>query len=79
MNISHNGRFHTAHLMFVRGYKFGEINNLNLVEACQSKIFALILIIICGKKVVKNRDYNNNYCLTKTNCQGGFSRLCNMP
>ena len=31
--------------MLVRGNKFGEIHNFNLVEACHSNIFALVLII----------------------------------
>ena len=32
--------------MLVRGNKFGEIHNLNLVEACHNKISALILMVI---------------------------------
>ena len=32
--------------MLVRGNKFGEIHNLNLVEACHCKIFALVLMVI---------------------------------
>ena len=33
--------------MLVRGNKFGETHDFNLVEACHSKIFALVLIVIC--------------------------------
>ena len=33
--------------MLVQGNKFGEIHHLNLVVACHSKIFALVLIVIC--------------------------------
>ena len=42
MNISHN-----SPMLLRRGNKFGEIHNFNLVEACHSKIFALVLIVIC--------------------------------
>ena len=42
------GRFHTTHPYFgEKGNKFGEIDDLNLVKACHSKIFALALIVIC--------------------------------
>ena len=30
--------------MLVRGNRFGETKDFNLVEACHSKIFALVLI-----------------------------------
>ena len=41
------GRIHTIHqYVGEKDNKFGEIHNLNLVEACHSKIFALILIVI---------------------------------
>ena len=65
--------------MLVRGNKFGEIHNLNLVEACHSNIFALVLIVICWKEIVKNKNYKSNYYLTIANCQGEFWRLCNVP
>ena len=42
------GRFHTTHLYLgEKGNKFGETHDLNLVKACHSKIFALVLIAIC--------------------------------
>ena len=42
------GRFHTTHpYLGEKGNKFGEIHDLNLVKACHSKIFALVLIAIC--------------------------------
>ena len=44
MNISHNSP------MLLRGNKFGEIHNFNLVEACQSKIFDSNLLKINHKK-----------------------------
>ena len=65
--------------MLVRGNKFGEIHNLNLIEECHSKIFALVLIVICRKEIVKSKDYKSNYYLTIANCQGKFLRLCNVP
>ena len=41
-------RFHTTHpYPGERDNKFGEIHDLNLVKACHSKIFALLLIAIC--------------------------------
>ena len=45
--------------MLVRDNKFGEIYNLNLIEACHSEIFALVLSVIYWKKIVKNKDYKN--------------------
>ena len=47
MNVSHNGRFTQLTHMLVTGNKFDAIHNLNLAEACHSKIFALVLIVIC--------------------------------
>ena len=64
--------------MLMRGNKFGEIHNLNFVEACHSKIFALVLIVICLKEILENEDYKSNYYLTIVYCQGEFSRLCNV-
>ena len=41
------GSFHKTHpYVGERGNKFGEIHNLNLVEACHNKISALILMVI---------------------------------
>ena len=41
-------RFHITHpYVGEKGNKFGEIHNLNLVEACHSKIFVLALIVTC--------------------------------
>ena len=79
MNISPNGRFYTTQHMLVRGYEFAEIHNLNLVETSHSKIFALVLIVICWKEIVKNKDYKSNYYLTIVDCQGEFWRFCNVP
>ena len=40
-------RFHaTRPYLSGKDNKFGEIHDLNLVKACQSKIFALVLIAI---------------------------------
>ena len=42
------GRFHTTHpYLGEKGNKFSEIHDLNLAQACHSKIFALVLIAIC--------------------------------
>ena len=41
-------RYHTTHpCLGEKGNKFGEIHDLNLVKACHSKMFALVLIAIC--------------------------------
>ena len=79
MIISHNRRFHTTQHILVRGYEFAETHNLNLVEASNSKIFVLVLIVICWKEIVKNKDYKSNYYLTIADCQCEFWRLCNVP
>ena len=44
--------------MLVRGNRFGEIHNLNLVEACHSNIFALMF---------NSNLFNSN--LLKRNCK----------
>ena len=42
------GRFHTTHPhVSEKDNKFGEIHDLNLVQACHSKTFALVLIAFC--------------------------------
>ena len=41
------GRFQTTHpYLGEKGNKFGEIHDLNLVKACHSKTFALVLIAV---------------------------------
>ena len=50
-------RFHTTHPnLGEKDNKFGEIHDLNLVKACHSKIFTLVLIATCWKEMVKNKD-----------------------